>query len=169
MGFDITATQPPSTDWFWCTPIEVIFLKFLIFLCKQFFFSKKTWKFIFLHFSNLCRRLRAHIEFKRQSQISVRQRRIWGRNFKTKLVTFSVFSCFFRFSVRLCCMDKWIKMDGRKQENTEEVRSLVLKFLPQIHLCLTLICDCLLNSMWALVNNFHSNPTLKTHTPVHLI
>ena len=90
---------------------------------------------------------RAHIGFKRQSQISVRQRRIWGRNFKTKLVTFSVFSCFFRFSVRLCCMDKWIKMDGRKQENTEKVRSLVLEFLPQILFCLTLICDCLLNSM----------------------
>ena len=104
-GFWYYRHTAPSTDWFWCTPIEVIFLKFMIFLCKQFFFSKKTWKYIFLHFSNLCRRLRAHIEFKRQSQISVRQRRIWGRNFKTKLVTFSVFSCFFRFSVRLCCMD----------------------------------------------------------------
>ena len=31
-------------------------------------------------------------------------------------------------------MDK----DGRKQENTEQVRSLVLKFLPKIRLCVTL-------------------------------
>ena len=85
---------------------------------------------------------RAHIEFKRQSQISVRQRRIWGRNFKTKLLTFSVFSCFFRFSVRLCCMDNWIKTGGRKQENTEKVRSLVLKFLPKILLCL--MCSLLI-------------------------
>ena len=64
------------------------------------------------------------------------QRRILGRNLKTKLLTFSVFCCFFRLSVRLCRMDKWIKADGRKQENTEKVRSLVLKFLPKILLCL---------------------------------
>ena len=30
-------------------------------------------------------------------------------------------------------MDK----DGRKQENTEQVRSLVLKFLPNIRMCVT--------------------------------
>ena len=33
-------------------------------------------------------------------------------------------------------MDKWIKTDGRKQENTEKVRRLVLKFLPKILLYL---------------------------------
>ena len=42
----------------------------------------------------------------------------------------------FQMFQRLCCMDKWIKTDGRKQENTEKVRSLVLKFLPKILLCL---------------------------------
>ena len=69
-------------------------------------------------------------------RLQAMQRRILGRNFKTKLLSFSVFSCFFRFSVRLCCMDNWIKTDGRKQENAEKVRSLVFKFLPKILLCI---------------------------------
>ena len=93
---------------------------------------------------------RAHIEFKRQSQISLRQRWIWGRNFKTKLLTSSVFSCFLPSIFIHLSIQHNLTLKRKKQENTEKVWSLVLKFLPQILLCLTLICDCLLNSMWAL-------------------
>ena len=43
--------------------------------------------------------------------------RILGRNFKTKLLTCSVFSCFFHFSVRLCCifleLNQKMDKDGR--------------------------------------------------------
>ena len=90
---------------------------------------------------------RAHIEFKRQSQISVRQRRIWGRNFKTKLLTSSVFSCFLPSIFIHLSIQHNLTLKRKKQENTEKVRSLVLKFLPKIFLCHTLICDCFLKSM----------------------
>ena len=90
---------------------------------------------------------RGGVEFERQSQISVRQRRIWGRNFKAKLLTFSVFSCFLPSIFIHLSIQHNLTLKRKKQENTEKVRSLVLKFLPKILLCLTLICDCFLNSM----------------------
>ena len=96
--------------------------------------------------------VRGGIEPNAIRRLQARQRRILGRNFKTKLLTFSVFSCFFRFSVRLCCMDEWIKTDGRKQENTEKVRSLVLEFLPKIILCMACNLRVAFDSMPPLIN-----------------
>ena len=67
--------------------------------------------------------------------------RILGRNFKTKLLTCSVFSCFlpslsiFWFHSKNIQHNLTVKR--KRQENTEQVRSLVFKFLHNIRLCVT--------------------------------
>ena len=79
------------------------------------------------------------------------RRLAWGREeFWAEILkpNFLLFRYFLVSFVSVWDYVVWIKMDGRKQENTEKVRSLVLKFLPKILLCLTGCCDCLSNSMW---------------------
>ena len=69
-----------------------------------------------------------------------RQRRILSRNFKPKVLTFSVFSDFFRFSVRLCCMDKDGMKKTRKYRKSEKFGykiSAQNSSLPALQ-----ICDC---------------------------
>ena len=70
------------------------------------------------------------------ADLLARQRRILGRNFKTKLLPFSVFSCFLPYIFIHLSIQHNLTQKRKKQENTEKVRSFVLKFLPKIHLCL---------------------------------
>ena len=76
------------------------------------------------------------IEINAISRRHMRQRRILGRNFKTKLLTFSVFSCFLPSVFIHLSIQHNLTLKRKKQENTEKVRSLVLKFLPKIILCM---------------------------------
>ena len=80
-------------------------------------------------------------------RLQASERRILGRNFKTKLLTFSVFSCFLPPVFIQLSIQHNLTLKRKKQENTEKGRSLVLKFLPKILLCLTGICKRLSNSV----------------------
>ena len=88
----------------------------------------------FAYHVGLTTRARGGIEPNAIRRLQARQRRILGRNFKTKLLNFSVFSCsppsvFIHLSIQ-----HNLTLKRKKKENTEQVRSFVAKFLPSVPL-----------------------------------
>ena len=72
------------------------------------------------------------IESNATRRLQAIQRIILGRNLKTKLLTFSAFSCFLPSVFIQLSIQHNLTLKRKKQENTEKVRSLVLEFLPKI-------------------------------------